>query len=185
MLSTATIAVALLSGLVAAQNKDTTHSREMGPAAFMWPPDRPWSAEADNIPPCGSSSGVGNRTEFPLNPTKIDDFEIFYSPTQLDPVLDVGHTCILAPNPPTNVTAGSNATFMFFYMEDGGSENSPFWACTDITYVDTAAFDESIPCFNATREDPDVSTDGPVSVTTTLYSSGGKQSASGARQRGR
>ena len=102
-----------------------------------------------------------------LDPTKIDDFEIFYSPTQLDPVLDVGHTCILAPNPPTNVTAGSNATFMFFYMEDGGSETSPFWACTDITYVDTAAFDESIPCFNATREDPDVSTDGAVSVTTT------------------
>jgi len=41
-------------------------SSDMGPAAILWPPDRPWAAAQDNIPPCGSSAGVGNRTEFPL-----------------------------------------------------------------------------------------------------------------------
>lgn len=40
---------------------------DMGPAAFMWPPDRVWSAAADNHSPCGSVAGVGNRTEFPLS----------------------------------------------------------------------------------------------------------------------
>jgi hypothetical protein len=38
----------------------------MGPAAFIWPPDRPWSADVDNIAPCGSSAGVGNRTKYPV-----------------------------------------------------------------------------------------------------------------------
>ena len=38
----------------------------MGPVAFMWPPDRTWGAAYDNIAPCGSASGVTNRTEFPL-----------------------------------------------------------------------------------------------------------------------
>ena len=39
---------------------------EMGPVAFMWPSDRPWSATADNTAPCGSTAGVSNRTNFPL-----------------------------------------------------------------------------------------------------------------------
>lgn len=39
---------------------------EMGPVAFLWPADRPWSASSDNVAPCGSSSGVSNRTSFPL-----------------------------------------------------------------------------------------------------------------------
>lgn len=39
----------------------------MGPVAFLWPGDRPWSASHDNTGPCGSSSGVTNRTEFPLS----------------------------------------------------------------------------------------------------------------------
>ena len=39
---------------------------EMGPVAFMWPSDRPWSATADNTAPCGSTAGVSNRTDFPL-----------------------------------------------------------------------------------------------------------------------
>lgn len=38
----------------------------MGPAAFLWPPDREWNADADNTAPCGSTAGVGTRTEFPL-----------------------------------------------------------------------------------------------------------------------
>jgi hypothetical protein len=37
----------------------------MGPVQFLWPADRPWSADADNTAPCGSNSGVTNRTQFP------------------------------------------------------------------------------------------------------------------------
>jgi hypothetical protein len=40
---------------------------DMGPAAFMWPPDRVWSGDMDNKAPCGSRASVGNRTEFPLS----------------------------------------------------------------------------------------------------------------------
>jgi hypothetical protein len=39
----------------------------MGPAAFLWPPDRAYSAAWDNTAPCGSSAGVENRTLFPLS----------------------------------------------------------------------------------------------------------------------
>ena len=39
---------------------------DMGPAAFLWPPDRVWSASADNNAPCGSVASPGNRTEFPM-----------------------------------------------------------------------------------------------------------------------
>lgn len=40
---------------------------DMGPAAFLWPPDRLWNAGIDNTPPCGSVASVGNRTQFPLS----------------------------------------------------------------------------------------------------------------------
>jgi hypothetical protein len=39
----------------------------MGPVAFLWPDDRPWSAIYDNTGPCGSSLGVSNRTTYPLS----------------------------------------------------------------------------------------------------------------------
>lgn len=42
-------------------------STEMGPAAFLWPPDRLWGAAYDNNAPCGSSTGAVNRTNFPLS----------------------------------------------------------------------------------------------------------------------
>jgi hypothetical protein len=38
----------------------------MGPVSFMWPPDRPWAADDDNIGPCGSDAEPGDRTAFPL-----------------------------------------------------------------------------------------------------------------------
>ena len=58
-------AVLLAVFRVAAES--TTAYPPMGPAAFMWPTDRPWSADTDNIAPCGSSSGAGPRTEFPMS----------------------------------------------------------------------------------------------------------------------
>lgn len=39
----------------------------MGPVAFLWPENRNWTAAYDNTGPCGSSTGVTNRTEFPLS----------------------------------------------------------------------------------------------------------------------
>ncbi|KAI5358254.1 hypothetical protein Slin15195_G065810 [Septoria linicola] len=178
------ILAAIASGMTVAQHAP---SSEMGPAAFMWPEDRPWSADADNTAPCGSSSGVGLRTEFPMsngrlalvtqddtravhvgisysdNPTSMSDFEVFTGPQQLD--LDLGHTCIWTPDPPANVEAGSNATFQVFYV--GEESEDMYYACTDVTFVDVATFDERIPCFNATRSEPETSTDEAVSVTTT------------------
>lgn len=46
----------------------------MGPVAFLWPSDRPWSASADNIGPCGSSASITNRTTFPIGEQPSDDF---------------------------------------------------------------------------------------------------------------
>jgi hypothetical protein len=45
----------------------TVTDEDMGPAAFMWPPDRVWSGDMDNRAPCGSRAPAGNRTEFPLS----------------------------------------------------------------------------------------------------------------------
>ena len=47
-------------------------SDDMGPVAFLWPPDRAWGAAQDNTPPCGSQAGVTNRTEFPLSKSTRD-----------------------------------------------------------------------------------------------------------------
>lgn len=40
---------------------------KMGPAAFMWPPDREWLGKMDNVEPCGSSEKLGERANFPLS----------------------------------------------------------------------------------------------------------------------
>ena len=58
-------AVAGLAMLASAAMAQMT-SEDTGPAAFMWPKDRVWSAAADNTAPCGSIAGAGNRTLFPM-----------------------------------------------------------------------------------------------------------------------
>lgn len=64
----------LVPGILAQDDGDDvpTHGEgeegsSMGPVAFMWPPNRDWSAAADNVAPCGSRQGPGNRTGFPLS----------------------------------------------------------------------------------------------------------------------
>lgn len=59
------LGLALAARLAVAADAEYT---DMGPAAFMWPPDRVWSAAADNTSPCGSVSAPNNdnRTDFPL-----------------------------------------------------------------------------------------------------------------------
>lgn len=59
-------------------------SDTLGPAAFMWPPDRLWSEQTDNTPPCGSAASVTNRTLFPLCEQAIPTPHLAYSLTQLE-----------------------------------------------------------------------------------------------------
>lgn len=65
----------------------TVKDEDMGPAAFMWPPDRVWSGDMDNKAPCGSRASAGNRTNFPMSTSASYSF-----------VLD---TIVLLENSPT------------------------------------------------------------------------------------
>lgn len=59
------VATALALSAARAQQQPAAGD-DMGPAAFLWPPGRVWSAAADNTPPCGSVTRAGKRTRFPL-----------------------------------------------------------------------------------------------------------------------
>ncbi|ORY55477.1 uncharacterized protein BCR38DRAFT_380210 [Pseudomassariella vexata] len=151
----------------------------MGPVAFLWPSDRPWSASADNVAPCGSSDGVNNRTTFPLsqgsvalsiaddawmvafsiaytdNPTSQDDFtqQVVNNVSEIEP----GHQCYKVADIPDNVSAGTNATIQLEYWSSYESElsgrNQSFFACADITFVEASAFTVQVPCFNVTADE--------------------------------
>lgn len=69
------LAVLAMAASVATAANPTT-SDDMGPAAFMWPEDRVWSAAADNTAPCGSVARVGNRTNFPLSMEAHIDYAV-------------------------------------------------------------------------------------------------------------
>ncbi|KAM0284871.1 hypothetical protein ACHAQH_001792 [Verticillium albo-atrum] len=169
-----------------------TSSDKMGAAAFLWPADRKWSDSTDETAPCGGAQ-LGDRTAFPLtngrlalvtqdntravhvavsynnNPTSADDFETFYGPNEIGS-LDLGHTCITVPDHPASVTAGSNATYRILYVanfEENEADRTTHYACADVEFVELAAFDTEIPCFNTTLSDPEVKEDDSVSVTTT------------------
>ncbi|KAF4548213.1 Hypothetical protein D9617_30g011170 [Elsinoe fawcettii] len=180
MLSSAlfTLAVTLLAGRSYAQE---THGSEaaksMGPAAFMWPPDREWGAAQDNTAPCGSASGVVNRSDFPLvngqvalvmqddsyyvqvgisynnDPRAESDFSVVIDDARLTE-LDPGHACFPVPDPPSGTSAGGNATLQIRYTSDFETDkNETFYACADIRYVLVQDFDYAVPCFNASVDD--------------------------------
>ncbi|KAK8091860.1 hypothetical protein PG997_002221 [Apiospora hydei] len=116
---------------------------EMGPVAFLWPNDRPWSAAADNISPCGSASGVTNRTIFPLSqgevalsiadeayqvafkiaydngksPRNAYDYTSDFGQQVVSNVTQIepGHQCYKIAPIPESVKAGSNATIQLEY----------------------------------------------------------------------
>ncbi|KAJ5505031.1 hypothetical protein N7463_007905 [Penicillium fimorum] len=152
-------------------------STEMGPAAFLWPPDRLWGAAYDNNAPCGSSTGAVNRTNFPLingklalvlqdeswnvqvaishksNPTTNADFEPFIDGSSLSDV-EPGHECYSVPNPSVDVEEGANATFQIKYTSDFDTDkNETYYACADVTYVAASKFTYQVPCFNVTTEE--------------------------------
>ncbi|KAH7039682.1 uncharacterized protein B0I36DRAFT_378826 [Microdochium trichocladiopsis] len=162
----------------AAQHQDIDQNGDgeadgMGPAAFMWPPDRVWLDFTDNTGPCGSPDGPGNRTAFPLvdgavslvqqdeafgvqisisysnDPKSESDFQVLISPDAVKE-LNPGHQCLNITDPPSNVVAGSNATIQVKYVSDWDKNiNETYYACADITYVAADKFNfASIPCFN-------------------------------------
>ncbi|EXJ90975.1 hypothetical protein A1O1_04082 [Capronia coronata CBS 617.96] len=163
----------------------------MGPAAFLWPPDRAYSAAWDNTAPCGSSAGVSNRTQFPLSnaavavvlqdesysvnlavsynndPTSNSDFTTLVSGKDF-PEIEPGHECYSVPNPPSSVTAGSNATLQLSYTSTfDGNTNETYYACADIQYVALSDFKTSIPCFNVTEDTSYTTSAAGVAPTTT------------------
>ncbi|KAI1808389.1 hypothetical protein F4811DRAFT_295507 [Daldinia bambusicola] len=151
----------------------------MGPVAFLWPNDRPWSASSDNIGPCGSSSGVSNRTAFPLTQGTVAlsiadeawnvNFSIAYDNTPTvqsqfsqQVVSDVteiepGHQCYKIADIPSTVSVGTNATIQLEYWSNVDNElngrNQTFYACADITFVEAADMTIQPPCFNVTATD--------------------------------
>ncbi|CAG9953719.1 unnamed protein product [Clonostachys rosea f. rosea IK726] len=152
---------------------------KMGPAAFMWPPDRVWSGDIDNQPPCGSHESVGNRTNFPItggtvalvaqddyydakisisysdNPKSNDDFNTLLQTKEISD-LNPGHTCVNLTGISSSVKAGDKATFQIIYRADWDApHNQTFYACSDITFVNAADFKFRIPCFNATEPGQD------------------------------
>ncbi|KID79378.1 uncharacterized protein G6M90_00g020290 [Metarhizium brunneum] len=181
------LAVLAMATSVATAANPTT-SDDMGPAAFMWPEDRVWSAAADNTAPCGSVARVGNRTNFPLtngqvalvdqkeahsvqlsisyddDPKEDNDFTTLIKPEAMAE-LDKGHTCVNVQNPPPFIKAGANATFQIKYVASFDKpDKETFYACADITYVEFANFKEKVPCFNATvPEDSKKDTPTPTS----------------------
>ncbi|KAH6850632.1 hypothetical protein B0I37DRAFT_444626 [Chaetomium sp. MPI-CAGE-AT-0009] len=149
-------------------------SDNMGPAALFWPPDRVWSEQTDNTPPCGSATGVGNRTEFPLSGGKIaftaqDDSyntqlsisfsndpqsQSDFTPLTTGPIaeLDPGHTCVpITSSLLDGAGVGANATIQMRYTADfDRPENQTFYACADVVLVPAATFNPAdVPCFNA------------------------------------
>ncbi|KAJ0107655.1 hypothetical protein J7T55_010260 [Diaporthe amygdali] len=186
----------------------------MGPVAFLWPDDRPWSASNDNSGPCGSAEGVTNRTEFPLSqgqvalsiaddaykvafyiafdnePTTQSDFteQIVQNITEVEP----GHQCYKIASLPSTATAGTNATIQLAYWADyegeNGGKNETFYACADITLVEAADFSAQVPCFNVTAADFDsgdaTATETVASATVTPTSATASSSGSGGLSKG-
>ncbi|KAF2219151.1 hypothetical protein BDZ85DRAFT_268995 [Elsinoe ampelina] len=167
----------LWTRVIAQETHGSEAAKTMGPAAFMWPPDREWGAAQDNTSPCGSSSGVVNRTDFPLvngqvalvmqddsyyvqvgiayanNPQSESDFSVVIDDARLTE-LDPGHACFAVPDPPSGTQADSNATLQIRYTSDFETDkNETFYACADIRYVLTQDFSYNVPCFNASVDD--------------------------------
>ncbi|KGO73229.1 hypothetical protein PITC_003170 [Penicillium italicum] len=191
----ALIALSAAGGLCAHGEEE---SKEMGPAAFMWPPDRLWGAAYDNNAPCGSSTGAVNRTSFPLingklaivlqdeswnvqvaishktNPTTNDDFESFIDGSSLTDIKP-GHECYSVPNPSVDVEEGMNATFQIKYTSDFDTDNNEtYYACADVTYILASKFTFQVPCFNVTSDEfTEVTTTATAGATATATAASG------------
>ncbi|GAB0135710.1 hypothetical protein EsDP_00004037 [Epichloe bromicola] len=199
--SVAAVAAALAVGVLAGEPSTTPDN--MGPAAFMWPPDRVWSAAADNTAPCGSVESVGNRTNFPLtggkvslvdqkkasrvtlsisykdNPGSDHDFATLIEPEKFAE-LNPGHACVPVKDAPSSVKPGANATLQIKYTAiDDKPESETFYACADITYVAFSDFKDDIHCMNSKSNTGSETKTGSGSVTTSASDSS-KESSGGS-----
>ncbi|KAK6535902.1 hypothetical protein TWF281_000153 [Arthrobotrys megalospora] len=179
MLRNALYLAAALSAIAAPAAAQQAHGEgeqgsSMGPVAFLWPADRPWSSTEDNKGPCGSPSGPTTRSDFPLvggavalsiaddawnvvfriaygnNPTTQSAFRTFV-PARVD-AIEAGHQCYRAPSL-SSVAEGTNATIQMEYWSNDSGKDESFYACADITLVGTTAFTDTIPCFNVTASE--------------------------------
>ncbi|KAM7197125.1 hypothetical protein V8F33_005784 [Rhypophila sp. PSN 637] len=183
---------AILLAALACQTMGQESAPEQGPAGFMWPPDRVWSAAMDNTAPCGSADGVKSRTEFPLtggavaliaqddsysaqlsisfqdDPKTQNDFTFVTNPAPFREI-DPGHSCFHLPDPPARISSGQVATIQLKYTADfDRPENQTFYACADIIYVLPENFDIPIPCFNATNSTHDIPAPTATGIPTEL-----------------
>ncbi|KAF2441073.1 hypothetical protein P171DRAFT_419191 [Karstenula rhodostoma CBS 690.94] len=205
-------ALAASFACVDAQHGAGAEGTEMGPVAFLWPPDRNWNAQADNIAPCGSRDGPSNRTEFPLtqgavaltiadeawnvairlatgnDPRTQEDFiddQVVSNVSEVDP----GHQCYKLQHL-DGITAGTNATIQMEYWGEFEGENAgnnqSFFACADITFVPAADFNATAPCFNVTSSDFDApsSSSSPTSSPSSSPDSTSNPSSSGSQSSG-
>lgn len=175
--TTASAAAVFARLAAAAAHGEGELGNTMGPVDFLWPSSRAWSADTDNIAPCGSPEGVTTRTNFPLTKgsvslsiadeaynvafyVAVDDNPISINSFQSQVVSNIaeiesGHQCYLINNIPDTAVAGANATIQLKYWadpEDDG-EKEVYYACADITFVELAAFDTNPPCFNVTSSE--------------------------------
>jgi hypothetical protein len=133
---------------------------------------------------CGTFSGDehishGDEAKVTADPVESDFADISGPGPVGDGDFDPGHSCLVVPDPPSDITAGRNATFRLWYEASPNEERGrreDYYACTDVTFVAAEDFTESIPCFNVTEEEPRISTDPDVNVT--LTSSGSESSTS-------
>ncbi|QPG96434.1 hypothetical protein C2857_004181 [Epichloe festucae Fl1] len=179
-------------------------SNHMGPAAFMWPPDRVWSAAADNTAPCGSVDSVRNRTNFPMtggkislvdqkeasgvqlsisykdNPDSDHDFTTLIKPDELAQ-LKKGHKCVPVKDAPLSVKPGANATLQIKYTASFDKpENETFYACADITYVELPNFKENIACYDIEPDTGSETKTGSASMVNPALDSSKKESSGGS-----
>ncbi|KAH7330520.1 hypothetical protein BKA65DRAFT_480657 [Rhexocercosporidium sp. MPI-PUGE-AT-0058] len=175
MFSKSILGMAVLARFVTAQDKSVHGSGAlgtvMGPVAFLWPTDRAWDGAHDNTGPCGSTAAIINRTAFPIgsmgtiettiaadaskmairiaygnNPTSQTEFQDTQgNVTEMEP----GHQCYPIKTDAEKVTPGSNATIQIEYMGNDSGTDETFFACADITFVESATFDATeVMCFN-------------------------------------
>lgn len=52
-------------------------------------------------------------------------------------------------------------------FEDNEADRTIHYACADVMFVELEAFDEAVPCFNTTIDDPEIKVDPSVDVTIT------------------
>ncbi|KAK9453820.1 hypothetical protein V1511DRAFT_512259 [Dipodascopsis uninucleata] len=186
----ATAAILSYAVSVNAQSHGEAGAQEMGPVAFLWPPDREWNDNYDNTAPCGSLSGIVNRTEFPLtdgavalvmqdsawdlnvsiyignsDPRSLSDFSRILPEVSS---LEKGHVCYYLPD--EDLRSGVNATFEIAYTAVDDGVNATQYACADVTFVSESEFNYTIPCFNVSLSDYSGSNESWTSASDTLES---------------